>query len=312
MSDDEYYEFCRTMNAYIQRYDAIMFRRTRMKHWKDSIFHFLFSFTIGSIVASFFNTNDNNGVPLTVWHYIRFNLYTMAWLLLLWILVTVITVCMTMKPIQTIVTQQFDLYQQINSYCAEISRRCRSSANALSTTTGTSFTPIDVTVSVHWIVQNDLHGKNYTMDRVNIVIITTKQSCEASHSGSEVKSAFVLEGATDMNCDVGDAAATTTNATNILANAVTTAEHTASTTTTSAEGVITTIKTTTTETTFGSSHNCTNHAPKVLPVHSDPHMMCSNVTDHGVGNNKQQQLLQQQAKGEEQQYQRLENDLEIV
>ena len=149
------------------------------------------------------------------------------------------------------------------------------------------------------------------MDRVNIVIITTKQSCEASHSGSEVKSAFVLEGATDMNCDVG-AAATTTNATNILANAVTTAEHTASTTTTSVEGVITTIKTTTTETTVGSSHNCTNHAPQVLPVHSDPHVMCSNVTDHGVGNNKQQQILQQQAKGEEQRYQRLENDLEIV
>ena len=307
MSDDEYYEFCRTMNAYIQRYDAIMFRRTRMKHWKDSIFHFLFSFTIGSIFASFFHTNDNNGVPLTVWHYIRYILYTIAWLLLLRIIVTVITVCMTVKPIQTILTQQFDLYQQINSYCAEISRRCRSSANASSTKTGMSFTPIDVTVSVHWIIQNDFHGKNYTMHRVNIVIITTKQSCEASHSGSKVESAFVLEGATDMNCDAG-AAATTTN---ILANAVTTAEHTASTTTTSAEGLITTIKTTTTETSVGSSHNCTNHGPKVLPVHSDPHMMCSNVTDHGVGST-QQQLLQQQAKGEEQQYQRLENDLEIV
>lgn len=105
-----------------------------------------------------------------IWPFLTSYLRTLFYLSLLVIVLAVPTFIvgiMTGKVVQTINFEQCNIHDKINSFCSDVSIRCRELSSE------SPRTAFDVTVSIHWNIEGDTHGKYSVMDHINVTIGTT-------------------------------------------------------------------------------------------------------------------------------------------
>ena len=217
ISDDDYYEFCHTMNTLIQQYDTIIHQRQRIQFYFNTCAMVSSGIMMEIFLMKYYQwVNDNE---MTIIHFISVLFRGFGYYILVIIIGSIITAALTSSPMKRIKNHQYQLLCKVHQLCHNISfHRLVLVPNPLSVSSSSSsvstLAPVKVTFQMEWKLDQDFRGRYSIMDAVKITVvktISTTTNTDITDENDDDDDQGVISSNTATTSTVGAAATTARN-----------------------------------------------------------------------------------------------------